>query len=1256
MIKPVENAIVVTLPDGSPHILYKPHPVQLDFHQSNITNLVAIGSRGGGKAVALDTIIPTPDGMRTMAELKVGDSVFTASGARTKVVAKSAPHIDPTGTYKITFNDNTTVVCGGQHEWKTITKSELIKKTSSVKQTTELEKTLKIQHGRETNHRIPLASPWKTAYATLPIHPYVLGAWLGDGSKNCGQITTADHELIEHIRSCGYQVTKVPANKYAWTIKELASQLRKLDSTEVVKKRHGICGNCLKPRVLAARNLCYRCYLIPEVRKMAKKAFKGFKRFRDGVLGNKRIPEQYLNASVEQRLALLQGLMDTDGYCSKDSHKVEFCNTNRNLADGVYRLACSLGLRPSFGVGRAMLYGKDCGPKYRVSWTAVYPVFRLTRKLQHLPTTVRPTQKYRYVLNVEKIADQPVQCIQVAYPSHLYLVTQAGIPTHNSLMLRNDAHIRALSVPNSNLILIRKTFPDLLKALALDTLVPTPHGYRTIGDISVGDTVFAYDGSSTTVLAKSVQRVDPAGTYRITFDTGETIVCSAGHEWHTFSSLDDLGSVKTTEEIAQTVRPTHTLKTPNASFQIEKCEKIEDTVCQCIQVDHPSSQFLIGRGSIPTHNSHIIYLPTEMKMLGGTYHSTDHIAYYPNGSRLFLSYVGSANDAFNLLSAEFLAAYFDELSVIPWEFFTKLVASVRVAKGSGLTAVVRAATNPLGESIEEIQHYFVDKDVEPEADPDYIPEDWGSITINMEDNPTLDIDQYRKRFAGLPSHIKKAWLEGIYVPEHGIFDFTPTQDGKPYHVINDLDLEKIIQSATIYRSIDAGWYPDPTVCLWIAHLGNRYIVLKEKHWNKTIASEIAKDIKEVDIDLGIEKVAATFCLPLDAPVWMGDFTFKPLSEVKVGDEVIGTCNKRKPVTEAKNLRKGRNRNTVRFEDHLQRVKVTAVHRTRQEVRRLTMKSGRIIYCTPDHRWLSISSPNYKPYVIPRVGSKLTYVVDDPGPCPDILKAAWLGGIYDGEGCRNYIAQSRDHNPEVYTRIDQFLKELGFDSKPVYKKTSVKKYESGIRFNGGFDAAVKFSNWIPACRFYKAAERYLLISKYKERDTVVAIESCGIQDVGCLTTESGDFIAYGYVTSNCDPTMDIHTTADVRTVKDMYELNGIPLEPSINSREEFAYAIQTALKEEVEPGLPKLQIYVYGKQGCPTLAKTIPQQRFNQKYPAKMDDHKQDHWCVALAYFLISNSASDRRGFNGPKQVRPWMKEKPGSQFVLGSESVKEIYK
>jgi phage terminase large subunit len=277
---------------------------------------------------------------------------------------------------------------------------------------------------------------------------------------------------------------------------------------------------------------------------------------------------------------------------------------------------------------------------------------------------------------------------------------------------------------------------------------------------------------------------------------------------------------------------------------------------------YPGFKYIILRRTFPElQKSHLIHIQKEMKLLGGTFNYTDKIAKYPNGSTGFFSHCAEEADVLNLLSAEFYLAFFDELSTFDWEMFTKLAASVRVPVNSNLIAMVRAATNPLGASAEKLIQYFVDKTVDVDEDPDYVPTDWHSIKANLEDNPHLDREQYKKRFSGLPAHVRRAWVDGEFAIENALFDFKPRREGKPWHVIDDLDLPKILKYARVYRAIDLGWFPDPTVVLWIAHLGNRYIVFNEFVDNQIPIVDLAQIIKDEDKRLGVTNVVNTYIDP-----------------------------------------------------------------------------------------------------------------------------------------------------------------------------------------------------------------------------------------------------------------------------------------------------------------------------------------------------------------------------------------------------------
>ncbi len=146
---------------------------------------------------------------------------------------------------------------------------------------------------------------------------------------------------------------------------------------------------------------------------------------------------------------------------------------------------------------------------------------------------------------------------------------------------------------------------------------------------------------------------------------------------------------------------------------------------------------------------------------------------------------------------------------------------------------------------------------------------------------------------------------------------------------------------------------------------------------------------------------------------------------------------------------------------------------------------------------------------------------------------------------------------------------------------------------------------------------------------------------------------------CDPVMDIKTAADVRSIKDIFEDNGVPMEASINNREHYAHAVHGALQEEVIIGedeegnavmAPRLQILdrVPGMAGlgCPYLIKTIPQMRYDPKHPLRMADNKNDHGVIALAYFLISSGATERRSVNSLYRLPKWMRPKTDKPINL----------
>lgn len=320
-----------------------------------------------GKALHVDTPIPTPDGWVRISDLKIGDKVFDESGNVCRVIAVSEVWKNRP-VYRVITDDGDEIIADEEHEWP----ARLCGKFISFKNHT----TKVIARKRAKRAMIKRQGALVLPEVALPIHPYVLGVWLGDGCSNHATITQSDEDINwmrQEIEKCGY-----------------------LTSNRKTKATFGILG--LQERLRSA-----------------------------GMLNNKHIPKLYLRASREQRLKLLQGLIDTDGYVSKEG-QIEFCTVNEDLANGVSELVFSLGRKASISIGRALLNGKDYGKKYRVSFYMLNAAM-MPRKALRCRESIRTFNRYVKAISCG-VAD--TVCIQVDSPNNLFLCGRSMLPTHNS--------------------------------------------------------------------------------------------------------------------------------------------------------------------------------------------------------------------------------------------------------------------------------------------------------------------------------------------------------------------------------------------------------------------------------------------------------------------------------------------------------------------------------------------------------------------------------------------------------------------------------------------------------------------------------------------------------------------------------------------------------------------------------------------------------------------------------------------------------
>ena len=386
------------------------------------------GASGTGKLLDIDTLIPTPNGFVKNGDLKTGDTVFGQDGEPYSIIAHP---IEEQEGFEVAFSDGTSAVVHAEHLWKTYTAVDrvaLTKRTDKfrsarrmkrmsrgkglrpsikggifvglntkpvpvgvVRTTKEILATLyDPQESRRDslNHSIPVASAVSIHDRSLPLDPYILGVWLGDGTSTASTITAHPDdapEILSHFVGWSWYQTAYDPQK--WQINKLSKSLRKA-----------------------------------------------------GVWNNKHVPQEYLWASQDQRVSLLQGLMDTDGHCDKRG-MCQFTNSREHISRAVYVLAASLGCVPRWRVKIPKCQtNRACSPAYIVEWTSNLSAFRLKRKAERIPLQIRKTQSWRYITSVRPVGKRSMRCITTANPTGLYLFGENFNTTHNTTWIFEMLH------------------------------------------------------------------------------------------------------------------------------------------------------------------------------------------------------------------------------------------------------------------------------------------------------------------------------------------------------------------------------------------------------------------------------------------------------------------------------------------------------------------------------------------------------------------------------------------------------------------------------------------------------------------------------------------------------------------------------------------------------------------------------------------------------------------------------------------------
>src|SRR5215213_28082 len=393
-------------------------------------NLIIVAARPAvGKALALDTPLPTPTGWTTMADVAVGDQLLGADGRPTTVVAATEVlHGRP--CYEVEFSDGTVIVADAQHQWLTETRAARTSARAStrgynpirtqralpsVRTTEEILGTLHCNGiERRMNHAVANTSPLDLPAPDLPLAPYALGVWLGDGHSAAARITTADPEIVVHLEADGLWV--VPGRGPTCSLR--------LPETPPVAERSPTCPDCGRPSSGMAR--CQVC-------RNHHGTVQGILRTLS-VLGNKHIPAAYLRASEAQRRSLLAGLLDTDGTVAP-SGAVQLCVTSRRLAEDTRELIVTLGYRCSLTTKPVRGPTLASSTAYTLTFSTTDEVFRLERKrLVHKERRGPGRTGKRLITAVRPIPSVPVRCVEVDSADHLYLASRSMVPTHNSTL------------------------------------------------------------------------------------------------------------------------------------------------------------------------------------------------------------------------------------------------------------------------------------------------------------------------------------------------------------------------------------------------------------------------------------------------------------------------------------------------------------------------------------------------------------------------------------------------------------------------------------------------------------------------------------------------------------------------------------------------------------------------------------------------------------------------------------------------------
>lgn len=372
----------------------------------NKPELLYGGARGGGKRISCDTNVFTNNGWKRAGDVLVSDKLLSMDGTFCNILSISEVKVGD--MYRILFNDQVSIDCDIDHNWLVKSQKHGHRDGWIVRTTGDLLES-------KDKWTIPLIEGFAPGKVWNGVDPYIVGYILGNGSMT-GKYTTIyvsskDREIVRYLHESGWNCYHYEYGRH-----------KNVDMCQYTKEDY---------RELIGRN----------------------------VGDEKKIPTDLLYAEPKARIALLQGLMDSDGSCDKDG-SCSYSSVSKVLMDQIQYLVRSLGGKFTYRkvVKKSSYNGRGWYYDSSLSHLGKFEPFRLQRKLNRINR--KQTGDYRGIKSICKVKDAEAVCFAVDHPSHTFVIKDFVV-THNSYLVRAWQLGRRIKYPHTTGVIIRKTYDEL---------------------------------------------------------------------------------------------------------------------------------------------------------------------------------------------------------------------------------------------------------------------------------------------------------------------------------------------------------------------------------------------------------------------------------------------------------------------------------------------------------------------------------------------------------------------------------------------------------------------------------------------------------------------------------------------------------------------------------------------------------------------------------------------------------------------------